>query len=682
MVRRALIAACAAALSLTVLVAVTGAGGARADDLVGNWLHNVLMLVAAGVVIARVVRVPRERLAWSCFAVALVTYAAGEITWNLAYSGLDEPPYPSVADALWLAFYPACYVGMVLLVRSRVREFHASLWLDGVIAGAVVAAFGAAAIFPTMLEATEGAPGAVATTLAYPLGDLVLMGVAVGVIALTGWRPGPGWLLLAAGLALNGVADAIYGYQSATGTWVDGSLYDALFPAAALLMAWAAWQPSRTTEIVLEGWRTFVFPVVFMVAAVGLTGVGLLAGITPLASVLLIVTAVLAVARFALTFGEYLRMLGVSRAEATTDPLTGLPNRRALMRDLPLAVETATLAQPRALVLFDLDGFKRYNDTFGHPAGDALLARLAEGLRTTVRPFGEAYRLGGDEFCVLVAAGGPKVASVIAAASVALTEEGDGFDIGSSHGSVLIPGDADEARDVLQLADQRMYGEKDRRLTGAGRQTRDVLLGVLRERHAQLHAHLCDVARLARLVGARLGMDADDLDVLVRAAELHDVGKMAVPDAILDKPGPLNEDEWAFMKRHTIVGERILGAAEALRPVARIVRSSHERWDGEGYPDRLAGETIPLGARIVFVCDAFDAMVADRPYRPGKTAGEALAELRACAGTQFDPRVVEAFVAVLADEAAQTSEEAAWSVASKSVPGIGPTHGDVAPASW
>jgi diguanylate cyclase (GGDEF)-like protein len=532
-----------------------------------------------------------------------------------------------------------------------------------------------------VLSATDGDASAVATTIAYPLGDIVLMGIAVGVVALTGWRPGPGWLLLAAGLALNGVADAIYGYQSATGTWVDGSVYDALFPAAALLIAWAAWQPSRTTEIGLEGWRTFVFPMTFMVLGLGLVAFGLLADITPLASVLLVVGAGITLVRFGLTFGEYLRMLATSREEATTDPLTGLANRRALLRDLPAAAEAATAAAPRSFVLFDLDGFKRYNDTFGHPAGDALLARLATNLSATVRPFGRAYRLGGDEFCVLVDGGGPKLESVIAAAVAALSDEGDGFDVTSSYGAVRIPAEAVEPRDVLQLADQRMYSQKDRRSSGAGRQTRDVLLGVLRERHADLHAHLCDVARLAQRVGLEFGMDADDLDVLTRAAELHDVGKMAVPDAILDKPGPLDADEWAFMQRHTIVGERILCAAEALRPVARIVRSSHERWDGGGYPDGLAGEAIPLGARIVFVCDAFDAMVTDRAYRQCMSVDQALAELRACAGTQFDARVVAAFEKVLGEDRAQVSAEAAWSVDSKSVPGIGPTQGEVAPAS-
>jgi HD-GYP domain-containing protein (c-di-GMP phosphodiesterase class II) len=122
---------------------------------------------------------------------------------------------------------------------------------------------------------------------------------------------------------------------------------------------------------------------------------------------------------------------------------------------------------------------------------------------------------------------------------------------------------------------------------------------------------------------------------------------MAIPDAILEKPGPLSEEEWAFMHRHTIVGERILAAAPALVPVATLVRSSHERWDGDGYPDRLAGEDIPQGARVVAVCAAFHAMVSERPYRPSRSADEALAELRRCAGSQFDPRVVDAFALTL-----------------------------------
>jgi response regulator RpfG family c-di-GMP phosphodiesterase len=145
-------------------------------------------------------------------------------------------------------------------------------------------------------------------------------------------------------------------------------------------------------------------------------------------------------------------------------------------------------------------------------------------------------------------------------------------------------------------------------------------------------------------------MGPEGLDEVARAAELHDVGKIAVPDAILDKPGPLDPVEWSFMRRHPLIGERILLEAPALRPVARLVRSSHERWDGGGYPDGLREDEIPLGARVVAVCDAFNAMTTERPYRQLVTEEDALMELRSCAGSQFDPMVVEAFCRVIARE--------------------------------
>jgi HD-GYP domain-containing protein (c-di-GMP phosphodiesterase class II) len=145
-----------------------------------------------------------------------------------------------------------------------------------------------------------------------------------------------------------------------------------------------------------------------------------------------------------------------------------------------------------------------------------------------------------------------------------------------------------------------------------------------------------------------MGLESDELFQVARAAELHDVGKFAVPDAILQKPGPLDDVEWSFMRQHTIVGDRILSAAPALEPVAKLVRASHERYDGNGYPDRLAGDDIPLGARIVAVCDAFHAMTSDRPYRRAIPMQNALLELRRCSGLQFDPDVVTAFCAVVA----------------------------------
>jgi HD-GYP domain-containing protein (c-di-GMP phosphodiesterase class II) len=254
---------------------------------------------------------------------------------------------------------------------------------------------------------------------------------------------------------------------------------------------------------------------------------------------------------------------------------------------------------------------------------------------------------------------GPAGLDVLVAACVtALGEHGEGFEVTTSHGTVVAPAEVSDATQALQIADRRMYARKGDRRVSAGRQTRDVLLRSLSERQPDLHVHLRGTADLALMVGRELGMLGDELDDVAQAAELHDVGKIAIPDAILQKAGPLDETEWGFMRRHTIIGERILLAAPALRSVARLVRSTHERWDGDGYPDRLAGDEIPLGSRVVAVCDAFDAMTSNRPYRTRIEQPAALAELRRCAGSQFDPEVVEAFARVLRREMAAAAQAA------------------------
>jgi HD-GYP domain-containing protein (c-di-GMP phosphodiesterase class II) len=180
-----------------------------------------------------------------------------------------------------------------------------------------------------------------------------------------------------------------------------------------------------------------------------------------------------------------------------------------------------------------------------------------------------------------------------------------------------------------------------------GDHTVEALTRALHEAKPTTEARAEDVAALTQEVGRRLALTPEEIDASVRAAKLHDVGKMAIPDAILNKPGPLDEEEWEYIRKHTLIGERIVAAAPPLLPVAALVRSSHERWDGRGYPDGLAGESIPRGARIVFACDAFDAMTRERPYRPARTPQEAIAELRRCSGTQFEPDVVDAVVGVV-----------------------------------
>jgi diguanylate cyclase (GGDEF)-like protein len=324
-------------------------------------------------------------------------------------------------------------------------------------------------------------------------------------------------------------------------------------------------------------------------------------------------------------------------------------------------VTTADREHPHTLVFFDLDGFKRYNDTFGHAAGDALLARLGTALRATVSDHGRAYRLGGDEFCLLLRGRYARDDALIGAATAALTEQATTFSVSASHGLATVPDEAGTAAALLQLADQRMYAAKARTSRSTPSRTHDVLMQVLSERTPDLHYHVYGVGQLVRDLGRDFGLDADQLDELLRAAELHDVGKLAIPDAVLNKPGPLDEDEWALMRRHPAIGERILGADPVLQPVARLVCASHERWDGAGYPDGLTGTAIPLGARIIAVCDALDAMISERCYQPARSLPDALAELRRCAGTQFDPDVVDALCVRLDAPAPLVTNGAKWS---------------------
>jgi diguanylate cyclase (GGDEF)-like protein len=343
---------------------------------------------------------------------------------------------------------------------------------------------------------------------------------------------------------------------------------------------------------------------------------------------------------------ENARLAGEHHAEARTDALTGLRNRRALIDDLAVAI---TAADSRVVALFDLDGFKHYNDTFGHPAGDRLLARLGACLQSAVGDVGTAYRMGGDEFCVLAPSDPHGISPLIQLAADALSETGDAFHVGCSYGSALIPDEAGSQEKALRLADQRMYQHKAGR-SSASRQSSDVLLKVLSERNSDLRDHLTGVATQAARIAGRLNLPSHEAERIGLAAELHDVGKTAIPDAILNKPGPLDEPEWDFMRRHTVIGERILLAAPSLAPIAELVRSSHEAFDGSGYPDALKGDAIPLGARIIAVCDAFDAMTSTRAYRNARSTGDAITELRRCAGAQFDPDVVDAFCALVEDD--------------------------------
>ncbi len=368
-------------------------------EIFNDWVYNGLVLIAAASCLTRAVRIPAGRAPWLVLGGGLLLWAAAEI-YNTAYlSQLPEPPYPSVSDLLWLAFYPASYVAILLLVRSRMHDRRASLWLDGLVAALAVAAVGEVLVFQPVMRTSGGTALQVATDLSYPVADLLLLSMVVGVFAITGWRPGRAWTLIGLGLAAAVAADCIYAFQAANGTYVEGTVLDAMWPAATLLVGYAAWEPTgRPIAVRPSGWPVLVLPACFALVALGLLVYDHYHRVDGLAVVMAALTLLAVIVRTAMTFGENLRMLKASRREALTDPLTGLGNRRSLMFDLDRTLENATILEPTALVLFDLDGFKRYNDTFGHVAGDALLARLGAKLAAAVEPAGTAYRLGGDEF--------------------------------------------------------------------------------------------------------------------------------------------------------------------------------------------------------------------------------------------------------------------------------------------
>ncbi|MDX6548365.1 MAG: hypothetical protein QOG33_1915 [Gaiellales bacterium] len=347
-------------------------------------------------------------------------------------------------------------------------------------------------------------------------------------------------------------------------------------------------------------------------------------------------------ASFTIVFHGSAKARRRSYLDATTDALTGLGNRRKLFADV--MVGDSDEAETRIVGIFDLDGFKSYNDTFGHPAGDALLARLGGRLSATVGDRGSAYRIGGDEFVVIAPA--LDAEPLLAAAQAALSEKGEAFEIGCSLGSSLISAGS-TLDDALHVADQRLYTNKRTVHAGLHSEAKDALLQVLAEQDAGLVSHLGHVALLAEATAIGLGLSTEEAQLARLAAQLHDVGKAAIPSSILEKPGPLDAHERSLIELHTVIGERILAAAPTLLSIAPIVRATHERLDGTGYPDGLRLDQIPICSRIIAVVDAYDAMTNDRTYRPAMSAASALAELRKNSGTQFEPRIVDALARAL-----------------------------------
>jgi diguanylate cyclase (GGDEF)-like protein len=644
-----------AVLVLGVLVQVVATFGPFEQSLIDTapmqWIYDGVLIGCAVLCGLRVLARPEERLPWALLGIGLAVYAGGNVYWSLALANLDEAPFPSPADGLWLGGYLFFYVGIVLLAKSRLPRLGARLWLDGLIAALTVAAISAAVVFKAVRNSTGGDFWAVLTNLAYPLADMVLVGLVVGIMAAGRRRLDRTWIVLGVGFGVFAICDSIYLFQVAEGTYATGTPLDLGWIVGALIISLAAWQPARRETGPTDDVPSIVLPVVLSLGSLTLLVQDHSSSTETLAVALAAASMLAVICRLAVTHHQSRENLSFSRHQARTDSLTGLGNRLKLLRDLDFVLTDDEGVRPHLLLLFDLDGFKHYNDSYGHPAGDALLHQLGTQLQATVAGEALAYRMGGDEFCVLAPWDADRAPDeLIDRARMALSTHGDGFKVGASCGFARIPADATEAPEALRVADRGLYAEKNSGRISALAQSKSVLLRAVDEWDAELSAHGEAVARLAAGTARELGLDDEDIERVATAAELHDIGKIAIPRQLLHKPGKLDEHEWEFLRRHTLIGERIVSGAPALVGVAQMIRSSHERWDGRGYPDALAREEIPLGSQIVFVCDAFSAMTSERPYAPTLSEADAIAELRRHAGTQFSPTVVDAFLRAVAQE--------------------------------
>jgi diguanylate cyclase (GGDEF)-like protein len=360
-------------------------------------LNNLVYALSAAVCFVRARRATTFRPSWHILALGLALYGSGNIYWTIAIRPLNPEPFPSLADVLFLSFYPCAFIALVLMVREHFKRFSLSLWLDGIVGGLAAAAGAAAAILGPVLSTTTGSTAAVITTTAYPLLDIVLLLTLVATLSLYHWRPPAGMWMLAIGLLIFVVADGVYTVLTAHNSYEPGGLNDALWVGGTMIMAMAPAWPDRLAGLRLSGWSLLAVPVVSTLAALALLVYG---KIHPVAVGLAAATIVVALARLMVTFREA-SVLADSHQLALTDDLTELGNRRALyIRSEQVLGEPDVCA---ALLLLDLDRFKEINDSLGHHAGDELLRLVARRIRDSVPSNGSLLvRLGGDEFAVFL----------------------------------------------------------------------------------------------------------------------------------------------------------------------------------------------------------------------------------------------------------------------------------------
>ncbi len=361
---------------------------------------------------------------------------------------------------------------------------------------------------------------------------------------------------------------------------------------------------------------------------------------------------------------------------ASKDDLTQLQNRRFFYERLREELGHAErLRKPLSIVMIDVDDLKAINDEFGHQVGDIILRQLGRTLNRATERNHVTARLGGDEFAVIMPDADRREADQMAWRIWGHLEEGPLWENGhaSIHLGVSIgvggyPWGGTDLEEIIHWADAKLYANKlerkgfdrGRTVTGDNRLSSavvEVLSTALDIRDKMTHRHARRVARMAVAVAREMGLDQQQALEIEYAAALHDIGKIGVADSILRKAAPLDDEEWKDMRRHSELGYEILNGIDFLRDAAEIVWAHHERYDGKGYPRGLAGEEIPLGARVFGVVDAYDAMTSRRPYREAMSREDAWIEIGRNAGTQFDALVVKAFLAMIRQSPEGTYED-------------------------
>jgi diguanylate cyclase (GGDEF)-like protein len=464
-VRKAIAAVLFGGAGLVIAHDWIGIGGPGLDIAINGVAYDAVVVCAAFACLTRALRGGPERAAWLAISASIFAWAAGEIWWTLYIEGNPDAPYPSPADVGYLAFYPLAALGLYLLVRARARELDRRLWMDGLIAALGTGALGAALLFEFVAEHTSGSTIEVVTTLAYPFGDVLLVSLIVGIIALTRWRPGRTWTLLLGGLAVMAVADVAFTLQSYEATLPGGDWVEPIYLLSAVLLGAEAWQPQADRilpDARFDGWREMIVPGIVAGAMIVLGVLQYLHSSSALTTILWSLTMLAVIGRLALSLRENTRLL----EQVRTDPLTGLGSQARLRMDLELRERSP--GAPLTVILLDLNGFKRYNDNFGHPAGDKMLAMLGKRLKAAVEPPATGYRLGGDEFLVLIDGGVVELGferreGIAVAAAEALTSRGKGFELSASWGIASVPEEADSPAEAMQLADVRMYAQKESR---------------------------------------------------------------------------------------------------------------------------------------------------------------------------------------------------------------------------